>query len=129
MRIYFVLLRFVISSLIAAGIDFVVFAIVFAATSSLLTSVIAGRVSSLANFALNRRFVFKSGAGITLAVLKYYLLAIAVGAAAYFSIKFMAGTLGVNVLAAKIVAETALWFASFSIQRTLVFGPKQPRRL
>jgi putative flippase GtrA len=128
MRIYFVLLRFIISSLIAAGIDFLVFASVFAATSNILWSIVGGRVSSLANFALNRRFVFKSGVGITGAVARYYTLVAAVGIASYFSIKFLAGTLGMNVLAAKIVAETTLWFASFSIQRTLVFAAKKPHR-
>ncbi len=128
MRIYFVLLRFVLSSLIAAGIDFVVFAAIFALTSSLITSVIAGRVSSLANFALNRRFVFKSGAGLTRAVTRYYLLVLAVGVAAYGSIHLLTGTLGMNVLAAKILAETTLWFASFAIQRTFVFGLRKPGR-
>src|SRR4051812_45500729 len=109
MRIFFVFLRFFILSLIAAGIDFVVFAIVFAATSNILWSIVGGRVSSLANFALNRRFVFKSGVGITGAAARYYTLVAAVGIASYFSIKFLAGTLGMNVLAAKIVAETTLW--------------------
>jgi len=127
MRIYFVLLRFLASSLIAAGIDFVVFAAVFAATSNLLASIIAGRISSLANFALNRGFVFNSGAGIARALAKYYTLAAGIGAVAYFSIKFMAG-LGINVLAAKLLVETALWLASFSIQRTFVFASKRPVR-
>ena len=93
MRIYFVLLRFFASSLIAAGIDFTLFAIVFAATSNVLSSIIAGRLSSLANFALNRQLVFKSGAGMGRALAKYYMLVAGVGAAAYFSIQFMAGTL------------------------------------
>ena len=128
MRIYFVLLRFFASSLIAAGIDFVVFATIFAATSNLLFSIVAGRVSSLVNFALNRRFVFHSSVEITRALLKYYGLVVGVGLVAYFSIKFMAGTLGLNVLLAKILAETALWFASFSIQRRFVFASRQPNR-
>ena len=121
MRIYFVLLRFVVSSLAAAGIDFVVFAAAFALSSNVLVSMVLGRVSSLANFALNHRFVFKSRAGWTGAAARYYVLVAAVGAASYFSIKFLSGTLGMNVLAAKIVAETVLWFASFSVQRTVVF--------
>jgi glycosyltransferase involved in cell wall biosynthesis len=126
-RIYFVLLRFLASSLVAASIDFVVFAAVFAVTSNLLTSIIAGRVSSLANFALNRRFVFNSSAAIPRALAMYYTVAAGVSVVLYFSIKFMAG-LGMNVLAAKLLAETVLWFASFSIQRAFVFASKQPVR-
>jgi len=127
-RIYFVLLRFLASSLVAASIDFVVFAAVFAATSSVLSSMIAGRISSLANFALNRRFVFNSGAAIPRTLARYYTVAAGVGVVSYFSIKFMTGILGMNVLAAKLLAETVLWFASFSIQRAFVFASKQPVR-
>jgi putative flippase GtrA len=89
---------------------------------------IAGRISSLANFALNRQFVFKSGGGVVRALLEYYTLAAGIGVAAYFSIKFLAGPLSMNVLLAKVLAEAALWLASFSIQRRIVFASKQPRR-
>ena len=124
MRIYFILLRFAASSLAAAAIDFVVFTIAFWMTANVLPSMIAGRVSSLANFALNRRFVFNSGGRVSVALAKYYVLAAILGVAAYFSIRFLSGTLGWNVLAAKIVAETVLWLASFSVQRTFIFPPK-----
>ena len=58
MCIYFVLTRFFLASLISAAIDFIVFTMVYSATGNLLASVAAGRVSSLVNFFLNRRFVF-----------------------------------------------------------------------
>jgi len=128
MRIYFVLLRFVASSLIAAGIDFVVFAFIFWATSNVLASMICGRVSSVVNFAVNRRFVFSSKAGIRAALVKYYALVAAIGAAAYYSIRFLSGTLGMNVMAAKILAETCLWLASFAIQRSFIFNRKARAR-
>lgn len=123
MRIYFVLLRFMASSLIAAGIDFVVFAIVFWATSNVLTSMIAGRVSSLANFALNRRFVFNSGGNVAASLAKYYAVVAAIGVTAYYCVTFLSEA-GVNVLLAKAATETGLWFVSFAIQRTFVFGVK-----
>lgn len=124
MRIYFVLFRFLAASLIAAGIDFVVFALVFAATSNLFFSMTAGRISSLANFFLNRGFVFKSGSGATRALAQYYGLAIGVGIIAYLSIRVMTGRIGMNVVLAKAVTETCLWFVSFSIQRSLIFVSK-----
>ncbi len=121
MRIYFILLRFAASSLLAAGIDFIVFSIVLWMSSNLLTSMIAGRISSLANFALNRKFVFNSGGGVAAALVKYYALAAVLGVGAYFSIRFLSGTLGMNVLVAKILSETVLWLGSFSVQRTYIF--------
>lgn len=128
MRIYFILLRFAASSLVAAGIDFVVFTIVLWMTSNVLTSMVAGRISSLANFALNRRFVFNSGGSVLVPLVKYYTLAAILGVAAYFSIRFLSGTLGLNVLVAKVLAETVLWLGSFSVQRTFIFPPEGRNR-
>lgn len=124
MRIYFVLLRFFASSLTAAGIDFLAFTAVFWATSNIALSMIAGRVSSLANFALNRKYVFHSGVRLGPALLKYYTLALGIGIASYYAIRYLSGTLGFNVFAAKAFAETVLWLISFSIQRKFVFRPR-----
>jgi hypothetical protein len=61
MRIYLVLARFYLSSLVAAAIDLLIFAFVFWMTASVLVSVVSGRVSSIVNFVLNRRLVFRGG--------------------------------------------------------------------
>lgn len=121
MRIYFVLLRFFASSLVASGIDFAGFSIAYALTHNVLASVIVGRLSSLVNFALNKRFVFQSGVPLPRALLRYYLLVLAVAAVAYGSIRGLTGYLGWNVFATKLGVDSLLSLASFSIQRTLVF--------
>ena len=121
MRIYFVLLRFFASSLVASGIDFAGFSITFVFTHNVLASIIVGRFSSLANFALNKRFVFHSGVPLPRALLRYYLLVLAVAAVSYGSIRGLTGYLGWNVFVAKLVVDTLLSLASFSIQRTMVF--------
>jgi glycosyltransferase involved in cell wall biosynthesis len=124
MKIYFVLLRFYFSSLIAAGIDFVVFAITFWLTADVLISMITGRVSSLANFFLNRRFVFNSGGALASSLGRYYALVVLIAVASYGGIQFLSRTVGMNVLASKILVETMLSLVSFSVQRTFVFVPK-----
>jgi glycosyltransferase involved in cell wall biosynthesis len=121
MRIYFVLLRYFASSLVAAGIDFTGFSISFALTHNILTSIIVGRLSSLTNFVLNKRYVFHSGAPLPGALLRYYLLVLAVAAISYGAIRGLTGYLGWNVFVAKLVVDTLLSLASFSIQCTLVF--------
>jgi glycosyltransferase involved in cell wall biosynthesis len=121
MRIYFVLARFFASSLFAAGIDFAGFTLAFALTHNLLTSVLVGRVSSLANFALNRRYVFRSRVSLSKALLRYYLLVLAVAAVSYGTIRGLTGYLGWNVFVTKLVADTLISLASFSVQRTFVF--------
>jgi glycosyltransferase involved in cell wall biosynthesis len=121
MRIYFVLLRFYASSLLAAGIDFVGFSVTFVLTHDVLTSLIVGRLSSLANFLLNKRYVFHSDTPMGGSLWRYYVLAIGVAAISYGSIRGLSGYLGWNVFAAKLVVDSLLSFASFAVQRTFVF--------
>ena len=121
MRIYFVLLRFYASSLISAGLDFAGFSVTFALTHNVLVSIVVGRLSSLANFILNRRFVFNSGGRVGVALGRYYLLAAAVAVVSYGLISGLTVYAGWNVFATKVVVDTLLSLASFSIQRTFVF--------
>jgi len=121
MRIYFVLLRFYASSLVAAGIDFVGFSAAYALTHNILLSMIVGRLSSVVNYLLNRGFVFQSGASIRGSVWRYYLLVVVLAGIAFEAIRGLSLYLGWNVLAAKLVIETLLSLASFAVQRTFVF--------
>ncbi len=124
MRIYFVLFRFYLSSLIAAGIDMLGFMAAMWLTGNVAVSVVIGRLSSIANFALNKKFVFNSAAPIRGTLIRYYLLVVVIGAAAYTAIRFLAGSLGWNVFAAKVTVETLLSLVSFSMQRAFVFGQR-----
>lgn len=121
MKIYFVLVRFWLSSLVASGIDFAVFAAVYWSTGNVLASLIAGRVGSLANFFLNRSFVFASRGGVTAALARYYGLAVLIAAGSYSGIQLLSEKFGMNVLGSKILVESLLSLVSFSIQRTFVF--------
>ena len=121
MRIYVVLARFYLSSLIAAGIDFAVFTLVFWITADVLLGVLAGRVSSLPNFFLNRRFVFTSDGLVRSALCRYYALVLVIAAASYSGIHWFTRTFGMNVPASKVLVETALSLVSFSAQRAFVF--------
>lgn len=121
MRIYFVLVRFYFSALVAAGIDFAGFSVAFALTGNLLVSIGVGRFSSLVNFAINRKFVFHSLASVQGALWRYYALVMAVGALSYVLIHTFQSFAGWNVFAAKIVVDSLLSLVSFAMQRTFVF--------
>ena len=121
MRIYFVLVRFYASSLIAAGIDLAGFWICYAFTHQLLLSVVVGRISSLVNFAVNRRFVFRSRGSVPGSLGRYYLLAAAVAAISYVFILTLHTYADWDVFAAKIIVDIVLSLISFSAQRTFVF--------
>ncbi len=125
MRIYFVLLRFYFSSLVAAGIDLVGFSLAFAATHNLMLSVVIGRLSSVVNFYFNKRYVFQSHSPVKGTLWRYYALAVAIAASSYGLIWVATNYLHANVLAAKIVVDVLLSLVSFSAQQTFVFGRAQ----
>jgi len=124
MRIYFVLLRFFASSLIAAGIDFVGFSIGFLLTHNLLVSFLIGRLSSLVNFWLNRRFVFRSNVSVAASLVRYYVLVIVIGCLSYGCIVLAIDHLHSNVYVTKVIVETLLSLISFSVQQTFIFRRK-----
>jgi glycosyltransferase involved in cell wall biosynthesis len=122
MRIYFVLVRFYASSLISAGLDLAGFSMTYWLSRNILLSIVVGRSSSLVNFALNRGLVFHNHSSIRGSIWRYYLLAAVLGAISYSAIRGLSSWLGWNIVAIKILVESLLSLASFSVQRTLVFG-------
>ncbi len=121
MRIWFVLLRFYASSLLAAGLDLALFTICFWLTGAVLLSVVVGRLSSLVNFWVNRRFVFQSRGPLPGPLWRYYVLAVLVGAASYGFILTLHTYARWPVLASKVCVDVLLSLVSFSAQRTFVF--------
>ncbi|HKK01052.1 MAG TPA: bifunctional glycosyltransferase family 2/GtrA family protein, partial [Desulfuromonadales bacterium] len=126
MKIYFLLLRFSFSSLLASSIDFVVFSTLFLVNHNILISLIAARlISGSVNFVVNKNLVFHSCERPALPLLKYFVLFVGLAVLSFFSIRELAD-LGMNVIAAKLVAETVLFFGSFTIQRDFVFVAPEP---
>ena len=121
MRIYFVLVRFYASSLSAAGLDLLLFTVCFTLTGDVLLSVVTGRLSSLVNFWVNRRFVFHHSGAVGQALWRYYVLAVAIGAASYWAIVGFHQYMHWPVLLAKIGVDVLLSLLSFAVQRTFVF--------
>jgi putative flippase GtrA len=73
------------------------------------------------NFFINLKFVFKRSRNILASAVKYYLLVGFVMLLSYLLITLMSGN-GIGVAAAKIIAETILFFVSFTLQRDFVFN-------
>jgi glycosyltransferase involved in cell wall biosynthesis len=121
MRIYFVLVRFYFSAMVAAEIDFAGFSAAYAVTGNVLASIAIGRLSSLVNFALNKRFVFRNAASVKGTLWRYYALAAGVAGLSYLLIWTLHRYARWNVFAAKIAVDSLLSLVSFSVQRTFVF--------
>jgi putative flippase GtrA len=122
MRAHVVLLRFCATSLATAVIDNGVFCLVFYATGTILGAQIAARtVSVLFNYRFVRNTVFCSDKGHHTLLPRYLALVAANVALSYLGILLLSSYTPLSVFASKIVAETILFVANFTIQRAFIF--------
>jgi putative flippase GtrA len=123
MRIYFVFIRFSAVSLMTALLDNAVFAAAFMLGLELLTSQVLARLTAgTFQYFANKRRTFHAQVRDRYAMPKYWLTVVATGSASYFLIRLLHHGLGLAVLPAKLLAETALFFISFVVLRDWVFA-------
>jgi glycosyltransferase involved in cell wall biosynthesis len=128
MKIYFVLLRFCLSSLGTSAVDQLVFFAAISSGSSVAASMVTARlVASMVNLYANRQFVFKSQADWPGIFVRYYLTLAAAGIVAYMAITTATRLLGWPVMTAKVAVECLLFLVSFVVTRDFVFGSAKPR--
>ena len=122
-RIYARLLRFSLSSLAAFAVDTVALLLLVAVTGSLLLSVVGARtISSSVNFLTNRRLVFEHGRQRPVgraAALSFGLVAVLL--ALNYLLLVALQSIGMALLAAKILTEITLFAISYLAQRQWVF--------
>jgi glycosyltransferase involved in cell wall biosynthesis len=122
MKIYFVLLRFGMISFLTAVLDNAIFVGVFRATGILWESQVLGRVGALVfNYSAARRAVFLSRERHLATLPKYLLLVALNGVISYAMINILVSRFGVAVPWAKILAESILFLAHFTLQRDFIF--------
>ena len=124
MKIYFLLLRFSFSSLLASMLDIILFSLCFKLTSNILISIFLGRytIGTLVNFVINRNYVFHYKEHLRRTIIRYYLFATVMGTGAFLLIRVVTEQLSVGVIVAKIVVEMFLFIISFTVQRDFIFA-------
>lgn len=122
LRVLLPVLLFASSSLAAFVVDTVALLVLQALTGWLVPSIVAARVlSATANFAVNRRVVFRARGGPMLAqAVRYGVLALALLASNIAWMSFLTDN-GLALLPAKVVTEGVLFVLSYGVQRSLVF--------
>lgn len=125
LKIYLVFLRFNVSSLISVLIDYTIFSVTYVLGGGLLVSQFLARLSAgSVNYFVNRKFVFKSDRSHTVAMSLYIATLVGMGLCSYGLILVLDSAFGVNVYLAKALSELLLYFASFALQRELIFTRK-----
>lgn len=122
MRIYFVLLRFSMISLVTALIDNLTFYLAFRATGIIAVSQLAGRSAAvLFNYRAVRRAVFFSDQPNRVLLPRYLLLVCVNALLSYGGIRLLSSFTPLGVFPSKILTESLLFIANFMIQRDFIF--------
>lgn len=121
-QIYKQIIKFASSSLLAFGVDFLIFWILqMNFPEQLFLSVLIARaISSVINFTINKQMVFGSK-GLMKSILSYYALVAVLMIANYFLILALV-TINVSTMTAKVIVEAILFLVSYFAQKALVFA-------
>jgi putative flippase GtrA len=126
MRIYFLLFRFGMLSLLTAALDNIVFALMFRTTGSIAESQTVGRlIAMIFNYLGARTAVFHSRQRHAIVLPKYVSLVVINGLLSYALIHVISERIGIGTIYAKLIAEGLLFIANFAIQRDFVFTRRQ----
>ena len=127
MSLYFVLARYVSSSLLTAVVDNLVFLLSYPWIHNLLVCIYLARlVAILVNYFLLRKVVFFSSDKTTRTFPKYIALVLFSGLVASLLINFFTTEFHTGVLLNKIMAELLLYFINFTVFNKMVFVHRQP---
>lgn len=139
-KIYAVILKYILSSLAASLIDLGAFTLlnlllpkeweewlrIFTATT------LARVVSSAVNFTINRRRVFKSDTNLSSSLVKYYCLCVCQAALSYGLVYCITRLTGASKsllqTVFKMVVDTVLFLFTFVLQREWVFKDKKAKK-
>ena len=134
-RIYKEILKFSASSLICFCLDFSLYLIFLSTTSGLgtlnsvrISNILARLISSVVNFSLNRKYVFKSNSDILESAVKYILLCMFILTINTAMLGFLVEYVNIDKSIAKIITELSLFAVSLAIQKLMIFK-KSPKTI
>jgi glycosyltransferase involved in cell wall biosynthesis len=127
MRIYFVLLRYTMLALLAAGLDNLLFFSFLRATGAVAGSLLAARCLALCfNYLAVRRAVFFSKEPHRTVLPRYLLLAAANICVSWSIVSFVTSRFPLGIIPTKVLTESFLFIANFALQRDFVFARRSP---
>ncbi len=122
MRLHLLFLRFSGASLATGATDQVLFAIALRLGTSIAAGIVVARLlSSAVNLSINRRYVFRSHAGLAGTLLRYYACMALNGTAAYALIRVAHDRFHAPVIPAKVTVEIMLFVVSFVLSHYVIF--------
>jgi len=127
-RIYFVLFRYGLTSIITAVVDFLVFLLSIALGANIFWANMAARTVSIGvQYTLLDRYVFYSNARWISFVL-FALYVYFMGAVSAITQESLVHNLNFPIIAAKVLVEGVLFFVNFAFLRLYIFTTKSRKR-
>lgn len=121
-RIYKEILKFSVSSFIGFLVDYGMYSILLLLTGDLRYSNIGARiVSASVNYTINRKFVFKSKAGVVQSAMQYVLLAMVILCGNTIVLECFVRNFGIHQMFAKLITEMLFFIINWLIQRFIIF--------
>ncbi|SHH46124.1 bifunctional glycosyltransferase family 2/GtrA family protein [Clostridium grantii] len=123
-QVYYPIIKFSLSSILSAVLDFTLVILLQLLTSNLFLAVVGARVcSGIFNYTMNNLYVFSKfkNSSIKKSLPRYFILAFFIMLANYGIIHIFNETLGVNLFMSKLMAEVSIFSFSFWAQRKFVF--------
>lgn len=135
-KIYSLIFKFFLSSILSSILDLGIFTVLTLVLTNYLnkrllifTATFSARVlSSLFNFTLNRKAVFKTDENLKSTLARYYILCIIQTALSFGLVYFLSKLLGAEnlfITVIKIIVDVILYFISFQVQREWVFNKRK----
>ena len=122
MKIYFVLFRFSLLSLLTAALDNLVFYFAYHGLAIVLSAQVISRgAAMLFNYRAARKAVFLSHEPHKVLFPRYISVVLASGAASYGLIRLLGYFFSIGAIPAKIIAESLLFALNFVLLRDFVF--------
>jgi len=118
----FNIFKFSLSSFVSFIIDYSLFTIFsFSIESIILCNIFARIISSLCNYLMNKKIVFKSNNSIYKSLLSYYILAIVILSFNTILLHIFVDIFFINKYYSKIIVEGISYFFSYFIQKKIIF--------
>ena len=121
-KIYTVILKYSMSSLLSVIIDYGVWGMLTSFGVPIWEATYISRACAAGvNFGINRNIVFKNKSNIGHQLVKYLLLLIISGTISGACVTYCSNLFEVNGLIIKVVIEVVLYFANYYVQRAYIF--------
>ena len=127
-RIYSLILRYMLSSLTGFVMDIVIYSIligllenVFPDYYIVISTYISRIFLSICIFLINKKIVFHNSSSLIPTAIKFFVLCLSQATVSGLTVRFLVGIFGGGKIIIKIFVDTLLFFVSFQIQDRWVF--------